>query len=63
VDGFLVPGHDVKTMAARTLEIVTNPSRREQMGIAARERASTTFCSQKIIPLYEDLYQRILANT
>ncbi len=63
VEGFLVPGHDVKTMAARTLEIVTNPRRREQMGIAARERASTTFCSQKIIPLYEDLYRRILANT
>jgi N-acetyl-alpha-D-glucosaminyl L-malate synthase BshA len=63
VEGFLVPGHDVKTMAARTLEIVTNPHRREQMGIAARERASTTFCSQKIIPLYENLYQRILANT
>jgi N-acetyl-alpha-D-glucosaminyl L-malate synthase BshA len=63
VEGFLVPGHDVKTMAARTLEIITNPHRREQMGIAARERASTTFCSQKIIPLYEDLYQRVLANT
>jgi N-acetyl-alpha-D-glucosaminyl L-malate synthase BshA len=63
VEGFLVPGHDVKTMAARTLEIVTNPHRREQMGIAARERASTTFCSQKIIPLYEDLYRRTLANT
>jgi N-acetyl-alpha-D-glucosaminyl L-malate synthase BshA len=63
VEGFLVPGHDVKTMAARALEIVTDPHRREQMGIAARERASTTFCSQKIIPLYEDLYRRILANT
>jgi N-acetyl-alpha-D-glucosaminyl L-malate synthase BshA len=63
VEGFLVPGHDVKTMAARALEIVTNPHRRERMGIAARERASTTFCSQKIIPLYEDLYRRILAST
>jgi hypothetical protein len=49
-------------MAARALEIVTNPRRREQMGIAARQRALTTFCSQKIIPLYEDLYQRILAS-
>jgi N-acetyl-alpha-D-glucosaminyl L-malate synthase BshA len=63
VEGFLVPGHDVKTMAARALEIVTDPHRREQMGIAARERASTTFCSQKIIPLYEDLYRRVLAST
>ena len=27
-------------MAARALEIVTDPQRRKQMGIAARERAS-----------------------
>jgi N-acetyl-alpha-D-glucosaminyl L-malate synthase BshA len=63
VEGFLVPGHDVKTMAARALEIVTDPARRERMGKAARERASTTFCSQKIIPLYEDLYRRVLSQT
>jgi L-malate glycosyltransferase len=63
VEGFLVPGHDVKTMAARALEIVTNPRRREEMGIAARQRASTTFCSQKIIPLYEALYKRVLASS
>jgi glycosyltransferase involved in cell wall biosynthesis len=63
VDGFLVPGHDVKTMAARALEIVTNPQRREQMGAAARQRALNAFCSDKIIPLYEDLYRRVLAST
>jgi glycosyltransferase involved in cell wall biosynthesis len=63
VEGFLVPGHDTKAMAARALEIVTDPHRREQMGIAARQRASTTFCSQKIIPLYEDLYKRVLASS
>jgi glycosyltransferase involved in cell wall biosynthesis len=63
VDGFLVPGHDVKVMAARALEILTDPHRREQMGIAARQRASTTFCTSKIIPLYVDLYQRLLAST
>ncbi len=63
VEGFLVPGHDTKAMAARSLEIVTDPHRREQMGIAARQRASTTFCSQKIIPLYEALYRRVLASS
>jgi N-acetyl-alpha-D-glucosaminyl L-malate synthase BshA len=63
VEGFLVPGHDVKTMAARALEIVTDPERRRQMGAAARERASNTFCHNKIIPLYENLYKRILADT
>jgi N-acetyl-alpha-D-glucosaminyl L-malate synthase BshA len=63
VDGFLVAAHDVKTMAARALEIVTNPERRKQMGLAARERATTTFCSSNIIPLYEDLYRRTVAAT
>ena len=60
VEGYLVEPRDVKTMAARTLEIVSSPERREKMGMAARQRASTQFCSTKIIPLYEKLYQRVL---
>jgi hypothetical protein len=49
-------------MTARALEIVTNPQRRKQMGIAAREHASSTFCHNKIVPLYENLYRRVLEN-
>jgi L-malate glycosyltransferase len=60
VEGYLIEPRDVKTMAARTLEIVSSPERREKMGMAARQRASTQFCSTKIIPLYEKLYQRVL---
>ena len=60
VEGFLVPPRDVKTMAARALEILSDPAKREKMGMAARRRASTQFCSTKIIPLYEDLYRRTL---
>jgi L-malate glycosyltransferase len=60
VEGFLVPPRDVKTMAARALDILTSPDRREQMGKAARKRAISQFCSTKIIPLYEDLYRRVL---
>ena len=60
VDGFLVEPKDVKTMAARALEILTDPDRREQMGKAARERAASQFCSTKIIPMYEDLYRRVI---
>jgi len=60
VEGYLVPLRDVETMAERSLAILTDPDRREQMGRAARKRASTQFCSDKIIPLYEGLYRRVL---
>ena len=60
VEGYLVPPRDVKTMAARALDILTHPGRREQMGKAARQRALTAFCSNNIIPLYEKLYERVL---
>ena len=62
VEGYLVPPRDVKTMAARALDILTNPQRRQEMGNAARQRALRQFCSNNIIPLYEELYQRVLNN-
>ncbi len=60
VEGYLVAARDVKTMAARALDILTNAERRAQMGKAARERALSQFCSNNIIPLYEKLYERVL---
>jgi N-acetyl-alpha-D-glucosaminyl L-malate synthase BshA len=62
VDGFLVQPHDVQTMAARTLEILTHPGRREAMGQAGRQRALGKFCSGTIIALYEKLYERVLGQ-
>lgn len=60
VEGYLVEPGDVDTMADRTLRILTEPGRREEMGRAARRRASDKFCSTKIIPHYEDLYRRVV---
>lgn len=60
VEGYLVEPGDVDTMAERVLRILTEPGRREEMGRAARRRASDRFCSTKIIPLYEDLYRRVV---
>lgn len=60
VDGFLVAPHDVEGMADRAVEILSSPERREAMGRAGRERALNRFCSDKIIPLYEQLYRRVL---
>jgi len=60
VEGYLVEPGDVDTMAERVLRILTEPGRREEMGRAARRRAIDKFCSTKIIPLYEDLYRRVV---
>ena len=62
VEGYLVPPRDVKGMAARALEILTDPGRRERMGRAARERALADFCSTKIIPRYEKLYKELIES-
>ena len=62
VEGYLVPPRDVKTMAARSLDILSDPERRERMGRAARARAQRDFCSDKIIPQYEKLYQDLLES-
>jgi hypothetical protein len=32
------------------------------MAKAARQTASTRFCTEKIIPLYEDCYEQILSK-
>jgi len=62
VEGFLVEARDVQTMAARALEVLTNPERQAEMSHAARDRALRQFCSKNIIPLYEDHYRRVLKN-
>ena len=62
VEGYLVPPRDVKGMAARALEILTDAGRRERMGRAARERALADFCSTKIIPRYEKLYKELIES-
>ncbi len=62
VEGYLVEPRDVQTMAARALEILTDPERHKEMSNAARRRALSQFCASKIIPLYEKLYERVLHN-
>jgi N-acetyl-alpha-D-glucosaminyl L-malate synthase BshA len=63
VEGFLVEPRDFQTMAAKALEILSNPERHIEMSRAARQRALRNFCSNNIIPLYEDLYRRVLKNS
>ena len=60
VDGFLVECRNVDEMAKRALVVLSDPSRRKEMGKRAREAASARFCSTKIIPQYEEYYRQVL---
>lgn len=60
IEGYLVEVGDVDAMAGRCLRILTERGRLAEMGKAARRRASDKFCSTKVIPLYEDLYRRVI---
>ncbi len=60
-DGYLVEAHNVQKMAERAMEILSDATRRKEMGRRARANARGRFCSSKIIPLYEAYYKRVLA--
>jgi L-malate glycosyltransferase len=60
VEGFLAEPRDIEQMAARSLDVLRDKSRRTEMGERARETARTRFASTKIIAAYEDYYRKIL---
>ena len=59
--GFLEEVGDTNAMAARVIEIVSDPSMSAQMQETARRRAAR-FHSDRIIPKYESLYERALRS-
>lgn len=60
IDGFLYDVGDVESMADGCLSILNNTQLREQLGHAARDRATREFCASKIVLQYEDLYRRTI---
>ena len=60
IDGYLIAPKNVKAMASRTVEILSDPEKHRKMGINARKFAMEKFCSTKIIPLYEEYYHQIV---
>lgn len=61
-DGFMADVGDVDTMARLAIEILTDDCRRKQIGQAAREKAHRLFHPGQIVPLYEELYERVLGD-
>jgi N-acetyl-alpha-D-glucosaminyl L-malate synthase BshA len=60
LDGFLVPPRDVNAAAAHAIELLSRSDRGRSMGHQARSSAAAKYCTEKIIPLYEACYLRIL---
>src|SRR5512146_147521 len=60
VSGFLADVGDVATMAGYAIELLQDESRLRAMGKQARQAAQLRFCTDKIIPQYEEFYRRVL---
>jgi len=58
--GFLAPVGDVEKMARDAISVLSDEKRLREMGHLARWEAQSRFCSSKIIPQYEQFYERVL---
>ncbi len=60
VNGLLFEIGDVDAMADGAIALLKAPDRFQAMSQAARRTAQDRFCTTRIIPLYEEYYQRVL---
>ncbi|MFC1512259.1 N-acetyl-alpha-D-glucosaminyl L-malate synthase BshA [Candidatus Latescibacterota bacterium] len=58
--GFLYPVGDVEAMIKGCLRILTEPSLKEKMGLAGRNRVIAEYNEEEIVNRYEDLYRTVL---
>jgi len=63
VSGFLADVGDIETMSRYAIDLLTSEDRLKQMSAAAREVALSRFCSDRIIPEYEEFYRRVLERS
>ena len=59
-DGFLEAAGDIAAQAARVVQLLTDDQLHYRMGKAGRWTASERFCTEKIIPQYEQHYEQVI---
>jgi N-acetyl-alpha-D-glucosaminyl L-malate synthase BshA len=59
VDGYLEAVGDIQAQAGRVVELLKNEALHRKMAKAARRTATRRFCSDLIIPQYEQYYEEI----
>ncbi len=62
VTGFLHPPEDLDAFAASAVALLTDPDLHQRIAAAAREKVCDRFCSDRIVPMYEEYYQQVLAR-
>ena len=62
-NGLLFPVGDVDSMSTAAIELLSDQHRLDAMAKAGRKTAQDHFCSSRVIPLYEDYYDRVVTRT
>jgi N-acetyl-alpha-D-glucosaminyl L-malate synthase BshA len=60
VSGFLCPEDDLDGMAERSLQLLTDRSLHARIAAEGRSIVEERFCSERIVPRYEALYERLM---
>jgi len=60
--GYLLPVGDVDSMAARAIEILSDSHLQKRLGRAGRAAAETQFNEARVVPIYRNLYERVMAG-
>ncbi|MBC7924911.1 MAG: glycosyltransferase, partial [Bryobacteraceae bacterium] len=61
-DGFLEAVGDVDSQAARVVELFRDETKLLRMSGAARDTAVSRFSAERLIPLYEAHYEKVLRS-
>jgi len=62
-NGLLFRVGDVDVMSSAAISLLSDPPRLAAMALTARKTAQDHFCASRIIPLYEQYYERVVART
>jgi N-acetyl-alpha-D-glucosaminyl L-malate synthase BshA len=62
-NGLLFEVGDVDSMAAEAVALLRDETRLRQMSEAGRKTAQDHFCASRVIPLYEEYYDRVVSRT
>jgi N-acetyl-alpha-D-glucosaminyl L-malate synthase BshA len=60
VTGFLHPPEDEEGMAVSGINVLSDPVLHRRMAAAARRTVTERFCSERVVPLYEEYYRGII---
>jgi glycosyltransferase involved in cell wall biosynthesis len=63
ISGFLHPPDALDAMAASAVTLLTDQARHDEMGKAACRRVRDDFCVDRVVPMYEECYRRLVDSS